>query len=211
MSVSQSNAQTATGWRTIIFKNRGLLLVPVALVLVIFGWPTLVSAIAGIAIAALGELLRIWAVGYSGETTRANVVTAPALVTAGPYGYTRNPLYAGNTIIALGFWLAFSGGLPIFESALMFAFVALVVAGVYSTIIPLEEAYLTDTFGTPYREYLARVPRIIPTHGPLAGSERLGTWRADVIFRAEIITLLFFGLMVAAVLAKLYGFGRPTP
>jgi len=203
MSVPQSNARTSTGWRTIVFKNRGILLVPVALVLVIFGRPTLTSTITGIAIAVLGELLRIWAVGYSGVTTRANVVTAPTLVTAGPYASTRNPLYIGNTTIALGFWLAFSGGLPILESALMLAFVVLMVAGVYAAIIPLEEAYLIETFGAPYRDYLARVPRIIPTRGPLPGSIRLGTWRQDVILRAEIITLLLFGLMVAALLAKL--------
>jgi len=211
MSAPQSSTQAPSGWRTIIFKNRGLLLVPVALVLIIFGRPTLLSAIVGVAIAALGELLRIWAVGYSGVTTRANVVTAPALVTAGPYTYTRNPLYIGNTIISLGFWLAFSGGLPILESALMFAFVVLMLAGVYATIIPLEEAYLIETFGEPYREYLARVPRIIPTRRPLPGSKRLGTWRPDVILRAEIITLLYFGLMVAALAAKLSWVSKYTP
>jgi hypothetical protein len=139
------------------------------------------------------------------------VVTAPALVTAGPYAYVRNPLYVGNTVIALGFWLAFSGGLPIIESAMMLVFLIVMVAGVYATIIPLEEAYLIETFGAPYREYLERIPSIFPTHRPPAGSERLGTWRADVIFHAEIITLLFFGLMVAALLVKLYIVGKPTP
>jgi protein-S-isoprenylcysteine O-methyltransferase Ste14 len=211
MSVSRSNAQSSTGWRAIIFKNRGLLLVPVALVLVIFGRPTLASAIAGIAVAALGELLRIWAVGYSGATTRANVVTAPALVTAGPYAYVRNPLYVGNTVIALGFWLAFSGGLPIIDSVMMLAFLIIMVAGVYATIIPLEEAYLIETFGAPYREYLERIPRIFPTRRPPAGSKRVGTWHVDVIFRAEIITLVFFGVMVAALLVKLNMVGKPTP
>jgi protein-S-isoprenylcysteine O-methyltransferase Ste14 len=210
MSAPRPNTQTSGGWRTVVFKNRGLILVPVALVLVIFGRPTLISAIAGIAIAALGELLRVWAVGYSGTTTRADVVTAPALVTAGPYSYVRNPLYLGNALTALGFWFAFSGGLPIFQSALMLACVVLVVGGVYATIIPLEEAYLTETFGAPYCEYVARVPSIIPTAAPLVAAQRRGTWQTDVIFRAEIITLLFFGLMVAAVFGKLYGLVKTT-
>ena len=70
------------GFRTLVFKNRGALLVPVALVLLVFGRPSPASAIIGVAIAALGELLRIWAVGYSGVTTRAEIVTAPTLVTA---------------------------------------------------------------------------------------------------------------------------------
>lgn len=187
------------------------MLVPAALALVIFGRPTLASAVVGIAIAALGELLRIWAVGYSGATTRADAVTAPTLVTAGPYSFVRNPLYIGNAITALGFSLAFSGGLPVIQSAIVLAFVALVVALVYATIIPLEEAYLTAKFGAPYREYVARVPRLIPLRRALAAGERRGTWRADVILRAEIMTLLLFGIMVAAVFVKLSWGGKPGP
>jgi protein-S-isoprenylcysteine O-methyltransferase Ste14 len=211
MSAPRHNTRASAGWPSIIFKNRGLILVPVALVLVIFGRPTPQSAMVGIAIAAIGEVLRIWAVGYSGTTTRADVVTAPTLVTAGPYSFVRNPLYIGNALTALGFWFAFSGGLTTVQSALMLAFVALVVGGVYATIIPLEEAYLAETFGAPYREYVARVPRIIPVRAPLLAAERRGVWQAGVIFRAEIITLLFFGLMVSAVFVKLYGVTKPTP
>ena len=65
------------GFRTLVFKNRGALLVPVALVLIIFGRPSPESAVIGVAIAALGEILRVWAVGYSGVTTRA-AATRPA-------------------------------------------------------------------------------------------------------------------------------------
>ena len=43
----------AGGFRTLVFKNRGALLVPVALVLLIFGRPSTASAIIGVAIAAL--------------------------------------------------------------------------------------------------------------------------------------------------------------
>lgn len=200
----QPDVPAAPAWRTLIFKNRGLLLVPVALVLVIFGRPTVASAFAGIVIAIVGELLRIWAVGYSGVTTRADVVTAPTLVTAGPYSYVRNPLYVGNAITALGFWVAFSGGVTAFQSALMLGCLVLLVAGVYATIIPLEEAYLARTFGSPFQQYLARVPRIVPTRGALPEAERHGVWRAEVIVRAEVITLAFFALMVAAVLIKIY-------
>ncbi len=195
--------EAPAAWRTLVFKNRGLLLVPVALVLAIAGRPSVTSAAIGIAVAAAGELLRIWAVGYSGETTRADVVTAPQLVTAGPYSYVRNPLYVGNAITALGFWIALSGAVSGLQSVLMLALVALFVTCVYATIIPLEEAYLLATFGAPYERYVARVPRIVPLRGALPQSERHGVWRAGVIGRAEVITLAFFALMVAVVILKL--------
>lgn len=191
------------GWRTVVFKNRGALLVPVAIVLLVFGRPSLLSAQIGIAVAVLGELLRIWAVGYSGETTRADIVTAPSLVTAGPYGATRNPLYVANSIIALGFWLAFAGGISPLEATLTFVVVVALVAGVYAVIIPLEEAYLAGHFGDAYRRYVASVPRIVPIGASLPAAERSGTWRADVIVRAEIITLVFFVLMLTIVYLKL--------
>jgi len=191
------------GWRTIVFKNRGALLVPVALVLLIFGRPSPLSAEIGNAVAVLGELLRIWAVGYSGETTRADIVTAPALVTAGPYGIVRNPLYVANAIIALGLWYAFAGGISPAEAAMTFVVVAALVVGVYAIIIPLEEAYLAGHFGDAYRRYVAAVPQVFPTGSSLAPADRAGMWKPNVIARAEIITLIFFVLMLTVVYLKL--------
>jgi protein-S-isoprenylcysteine O-methyltransferase Ste14 len=191
------------GFRTLVFKNRGALLVPVALVLLIFGRPSPASAVIGISVAALGELLRIWAVGYSGVTTRAEIVTAPTLVTAGPYGAVRNPLYVANAIVALGFWFAFSGGISIAEAGMLLVVVLMLVVGVYAVIIPLEEAYLAGLFGQQYHRYLETVPRLLPFGSSLPSTERKGVWRAEVIARAEIITLTFFALMVVVVVLKL--------
>lgn len=199
----RSTPPAPAAWRTLIFKNRGLLLVPVALVLVVFGKPSVKSIVIGLAVALAGEMIRVWAVGYSGVTTRSDVVTAPELVTAGPYGYIRNPLYVGNAMTALGFWVAFSGSVTLAQSAMMLAVVVLFVGGVYAVIIPLEEAYLAKTFGAPYQRYLQSVPPVLPLRGGLPMSERRGRWRWEVILRAEIITLAYFVLMTAAVLIKL--------
>ncbi|MDQ6781228.1 MAG: isoprenylcysteine carboxylmethyltransferase family protein [Candidatus Eremiobacteraeota bacterium] len=190
-----------SAWQRLVFKNRGLLLVPIAVVLLAFGRPTLESAIVGIAVAVCGELVRIWAVGYSGVTTRADIVTAPTLVTAGPYSRMRNPLYVGNTIIALGFWIAFSGASGLAATLLMLVVVAALVVGVYATIIPLEEAYLEGQFGKPYRLYKEKVPRIVPAR-PLKKQEQQGFWRREVLLRAEVITLSYFLLMVVLVILK---------
>jgi protein-S-isoprenylcysteine O-methyltransferase Ste14 len=190
--------------RTWVFKHRGLLLVPVALILVVWGRPSLRSAIIGLSVALVGEVIRMWAVGYAGTTTRADSVTAPRLVTAGPYAYVRNPLYAGNALIALGFWLAFSGNVPAATSLLMFVAVAAIVTAVYATIIPLEEEYLARTFGGAYESYRRRVPRIVPLGTPLAPEERQGSWDARVLWRAEIITIAYFIVMAAVIGVRLW-------
>lgn len=191
------------GFRTLVFKNRGALLVPVALVLLVFGRPTMQSAVIGVIVAAIGEAIRIWAVGYSGVTTRAAIVTAPTLITGGPYGAVRNPLYLANAIIALGFLIAFAGGVSLLEGAIMTAVVALLVCGVYAIIIPLEESYLAGVFGDKYRRYVKAVPSIVPLGSRLAPEDRYGKWRAEVIARAEIITLAFFVVMIVVVGLKM--------
>ena len=99
-------------FRDAVFKNRGALLALPAVALVLGGKPTPRSIAAGLPLAFAGEALRCWAVGYSGVTTRSGRVTAPRLTTAGPYSFVRNPLYLGNFVTALGFTIAFAGGLP---------------------------------------------------------------------------------------------------
>jgi protein-S-isoprenylcysteine O-methyltransferase Ste14 len=75
-----------------------------------------------------------------------------ALVTSGPYRFSRNPLYLSLAVIqaGIGIWI---------DNLWMLALV-LPTAGVISrTAIAPEERYLTDTFGPLYRDYQDSVPR----------------------------------------------------
>jgi protein-S-isoprenylcysteine O-methyltransferase Ste14 len=77
-----------------------------------------------------------------------------ALVTDGPYRFTRNPAYVGMTLV--------SAGIAILAGALWpLAGVALAVAVVDRGVIAREERYLERTFGSEYADYKARVRRWI--------------------------------------------------
>ena len=182
------------------FRNRGALLALPALALVLFGLPTLRAALIGIPIALLGEVLRMWAVGYSGVTTRGDHVEAPQLVTAGPYAHVRNPLYVGNFITALGFALAFTGGNAPAIRLLLVLGSLLWMLVVYGIIVPHEERFLLATFGDAFARYCTRVPRIVPRIAPAA--EPAGRWDGSVIVRAETRTFVTFLVMLAILVGK---------
>ena len=190
------------GARAVVFKNRGALLAAPALLLAIAGKPSAWSIALGLPLALAGELIRCWAVGYSGTTTRANVVTAPQLVTAGPYAHVRNPLYIGNFLTALGFALAFTGRNSPLERVGLIGISLGTMLAVYATIVPHEETFLRQTFGARFDEYAARVPRMFPRIG--AAQPQQGTYDRSVIARAESRTFLTFGVMLAILAVKAF-------
>lgn len=183
-----------------VFKNRGALLAVPAAVLAAFGRPSAFSVTVGLPIAIAGELVRCWAVGYSGETTRNDALTAPTLVTAGPYAHVRNPLYVGNLLTAAGYAIAFTGkNTPLARLGLIAGSLT-TMAAVYATIIPHEEQFLRSQFGEAFDRYCERVPRVIPQVEPMP--DGAGTWRASVIKEAESNTFLTFGAMLATLALK---------
>ena len=189
--------------RAFIFKNRGLLLGLPATVLALCGRPSARIIAAGLPLAFAGELLRCWAVGFSGVTTRNDSVTAPKLVTAGPYAHVRNPLYIGNFITAAGFAIAFTGNNSNrARRGLVFGSLA-AMAAVYAAIIPHEEAFLREQFGEAFERYCERVPRIVPQLDPMPPSTPLGaSWDPDVLIAAESKTFATFGAMLVALFVR---------
>ena len=185
--------------RAFVFKNRGLLLSLPAALLALRGKPSPASVSIGLPIAIAGELLRCWAVGYSGKTTRDDAVIAPKLITAGPYGHVRNPLYVGNFLTALGFAIAFTGkNSPPARAALAGGSLA-AMAAVYAVIVPHEEEFLRSKFGEAFERYCEAVPRIVPRLEAIDGGE--GTWKPDAI-AGERTTLALFAAMLVVLLRK---------
>ncbi|MEW9837365.1 methyltransferase family protein [Mesorhizobium marinum] len=76
------------------------------------------------------------------------------LVTGGPFGVTRNPIYLANTLLMLGVGLATG----------IAWFVPLALAAAFATqkmAIEREERWLAEKFGKRYRDYAKRVRRWI--------------------------------------------------
>jgi protein-S-isoprenylcysteine O-methyltransferase Ste14 len=183
-----------------VFKNRGALLAVPAAILAAFGKPSAFSVTLGLPLALAGELVRCWAVGYSGVTTRGNSVEAPKLVSAGPYSYVRNPLYVGNFLTAAGFAIAFTGRNTAAQRIGLIAGSLSIMAAVYATIVPHEEEFLHGEFGESFERYCERVPRVIPQLEPMP--DGAGNWNAGVIAEAESKTFLTFGAMLAVLALK---------
>ncbi len=77
-----------------------------------------------------------------------------AIVTNGPFRYSRNPLYLANAIFYLGLSLVFNAVWP------LALFVPMVLV-IHWGIIRREERYLEAKFGEAYLAYKARVRRWI--------------------------------------------------
>lgn len=183
-------------FRAFVFKNRGLLLAVPAVLLIVFGRPSALSIALGLPLAFAGELLRCWAVGYSGVTTRNDVVTAPKLATAGPYAYVRNPLYIGNFVTAAGFAIAFTGANSDLVRGVLIGGSLALMSAVYAAIVPHEEQFLRSQFGAAFAAYCERVPRIVPRLQP--SPVATGHWDAGSLRAAESRTFVLFGAMLVA-------------
>lgn len=102
--------------------------------------------LAAIVVAIVG---RAWCSLYIGGRKKAEVVST------GPYSMTRNPLYVFSFLAAFGMG-AQTGSLVV---AGLFVLAALIV---FWMTVKKEEAYLSQTFGREYDDYVARTPRFWP-------------------------------------------------
>lgn len=189
-------------FREWVYRWRGWIIAPLALLILFIAKPTIPSLIFGTFVAVLGEFIRIWGVGYAGSTTREGEVVAPQLVTAGPYGFVKNPLYLGNFITGLGFCFMALGKAPLAELVLLPMICILIYFIVYGLIIPLEEGYLYKTFGDSYLKYSKLVPKIIPQLKPYP--EKHGRFSWLVIFKTEIHSIVMLLAMLGLMIAKYY-------
>jgi len=119
---------------------------PLSDILFAAGWLAVI-AVAAIEYAAIRTLARA-------KTTIRPDRPSAHLVTSGPFSFTRNPIYLGNTLLMIGIGLI-SGIVWFLPFAVIAAFATQKLA------IEREEKHLQARFGKRYLDYAKRVRRWI--------------------------------------------------
>ncbi len=114
----------------------------------------------------------------------------------GPYAYTRNPLYLGSAVLAVGAGIATHSWI---SAAILLVYFAVV----YSVVMRREEGELLGHHGAEFQAYAAAVPLFFPrmTAANLAGAS-VGTfsfaqYKKNHEYQAALgYLLLLFALMI---------------
>jgi protein-S-isoprenylcysteine O-methyltransferase Ste14 len=161
---------------------------------VLYVWlakPTALSILIGGLVAIPGLLVRSLASGHVQKNEQ--------LTTSGPYAYTRNPLYFGSMIIAIGFAIAArSWGIALGMAAIFVL--------IYVPVIRNEEAFLRQNF-TQFNQYAREVPVLVPQFRPFRDRSGAFSWalyRQHREYNAAVGAIA----MLAALAIKLYYFSH---
>ena len=131
-------------YNEILRQGIGLLLVAVC---AYFTRPGTVLVLIGMAIAAVGQVFRIYAAGFIHKNKQ--------LASTGPYALVRHPLYTGNFLILIGFALA-ANNLYVWIAVLVFFLIW------YPAAIAYEDSKLERIFGDEWRSWSRNIRAIVP-------------------------------------------------
>lgn len=109
--------------------------------------PNVLSILLGLPLVVAGEALRLWASGHIEKTRR--------LATGGPYAHTRNPLYVGSVLLALGFATASASSWVVLAAAAY-------ILAFYPSVMREESSFLRQTFPEQYGLWARDVPLFFP-------------------------------------------------
>jgi protein-S-isoprenylcysteine O-methyltransferase Ste14 len=144
--------------------------------------PTIKTLLIGLVVSIPGILLRASASGH----VRKN----EALTTSGPYAHTRNPLYLGSLIIAVGFLIAA-------RSWWITAVAVVYFLAVYIPVIRGEENYLRSKF-SEFEKYAQTVPRLLPRLS--SDSNEKGSFSWELYKKHREYNAILGALAVSAIL-----------
>lgn len=165
---------------------------PLAAVALFLARPTPRSILLGAAIGLIGLAIRAYSAGFLHKQE--------VLTTTGPYAFTRNPLYFGSSILAIGAAVAIHS---VLAAVLLFVYFALI----YYFVMRREELELRGKHGAAFEAFAATVPlffpRFTPNRQPAApgGSFSWAQYKHNHEYEAAVGFLFF--LIVLAVIWRL--------
>jgi protein-S-isoprenylcysteine O-methyltransferase Ste14 len=104
---------------------------------------------------AAGLSLLLWCVRefyVAGRGTLAPWAPPQALVTSGPYRFSRNPMYVAVLVVLAAWWI-------LWGSTALLIYAVLVLCAFHLRVILVEEPWAAGRFGAQWDQYRARVPR----------------------------------------------------
>jgi protein-S-isoprenylcysteine O-methyltransferase Ste14 len=142
------------------FKLRDYTPIPLIILAFAVQSPTVLSATLGTICVVLGEWIRLYSVAFIGSISRTRRSSlGQQLVTTGPFGVVRNPLYVGNFLIVCGF--------TVFTAKFWMVLLGIILFSIqYVFIVQYEEQLLSERFGQSYEDYKRRVPAWLPVSLP---------------------------------------------
>lgn len=161
---------------------------PLAAIVLWFSRPVPESILLGGFVGLVGLCLRAYAAGH---LRKQEVLTM-----TGPYAYTRNPLYLGSSILAIGAAIAMYSWI---SASLLLLYFAIF----YSMVMRREEEELATRHGATFEDYARAVPLFFPRLQPAklaggaAGSFSLEQYRKNHEWHAALgFLLLLIALLV---------------
>jgi protein-S-isoprenylcysteine O-methyltransferase Ste14 len=176
-----------SGASTFFVRWRVRLGYPLAIAVLWFARPVPQTILAGALIGVVGLWLRAYAAGYLHKQE--------VLTVTGPYAYTRNPLYLGSALLALGIGIATRSWI---SAAILCAYFALF----YSVVMRREEKELLSRHGASFQDYARAVPLFLPrvtparVTGDSAGSFSLAQYQKNHEWQATVGFLLLLVVLV---------------
>lgn len=141
---------------SIIYRWRVRAALFVLIAVIALARPTVRSIAIGLAVCALGLLLRGWAAGHIRKEKQ--------LAVSGPYRFTRNPLYLGNFLLGLS--IALGANSPWCVGLFVLYFLVF-----YPPVIMEELRRMKRLFPEEYESYRKQVPLFFPAFRRRAAGE----------------------------------------
>jgi protein-S-isoprenylcysteine O-methyltransferase Ste14 len=165
---------------------------PVALIAVlVLARPTPLGIGIGIGVSLLGLFIRAWASGH--------IKKEKVLAVTGPYRFSRNPLYLGNSFLGLGITLGTQSWWCLGIFVVYFVLF-------YPPAIREEREKMRRLFPDEYDAYRRNVPLFFPTFNPVPPAETrrwdFALYKKNGEYRALLGTVIVWAIFAAKMVLR---------